>query len=474
MLLIRRYSILLPLLLVLVYPIFSQAQEGTFKVVVSIKPVHSILASLMKGGDEPVLLVSGSESPFEHQLTDSQKKQIMDADMLVWTGPELEAFMVEAVAKLSDKTKVVELLDQPALKILPHCCKENARDPFFWMDSRNILILADELTRMLMDANPARAHLYQRNRRELNAKLAEIDRRYEYGYRGLSQGVVLLYYDSLQYFSQAYAMRLGDVLSPLPPAPVPTAKLLQARGNIRNGTVQCVLTEAGMPANHLSLLTDGLSVKIGELDSFGRQFQPGPELYVQMMDYNTGVINNCLGREDQPKNVYLDSGGRAPDEKIGGPFMLTDQFGRLITDKDLLGNYHILFFGYTFCPDICPTSLQVLTRALQILGEAGNRFIPWFISIDPERDKVERLREYVNYFGQNMVGLTGSISMIERVARQYQVSYEKVMEEGGDPRLYTMDHSAGLFVIGPDGQFITKFANGITSQALADRLREYK
>ena len=154
--------------------------------------------------------------------------------------------------------------------------------------------------------------------------------------------------------------------------------------------------------------------------------------------------------------------------------MLTDQFGRLITDKDLLGNYHILFFGYTFCPDICPTSLQVLTRALQILGEAGNRFIPWFISIDPERDKVERLREYVNYFGQNMVGLTGSISMIERVARQYQVSYEKVMEEGGDPRLYTMDHSAGLFLIGPDGQFITKFANGITSQALADRLREYK
>lgn len=188
MLATRHYPISLLLLLVLMLPIYAQADDDAFKVVVSIKPVHSILASLMKGGDEPNLLVSGSGSPFDHQLTDSQKKQIIDADMLVWTGPELEAFMVETVANLSDKTKVVELLDQPALKILPHCCKENARDPFFWMDSRNILILADELARMLMDANPARAHLYHRNRRELNAKLAEIDRRYEYGYRGLSQG----------------------------------------------------------------------------------------------------------------------------------------------------------------------------------------------------------------------------------------------------------------------------------------------
>ena len=474
MLATRHYPISLLLLLVLMLPIYAQADDDAFKVVVSIKPVHSILASLMKGGDEPILLVSGSGSPFDHQLTDSQKKQIIDADMLVWTGPELEAFMVETVANLSDKTKVVELLDQPALKILPHCCKENARDPFFWMDSRNILILADELARMLMDANPARAHLYHRNRRELNAKLAEIDRRYEYGYRGLSQGVVLLYYDSLQYFSQAYAMRLGDVLSPLPPAPVPAEKLLQARSNIRNGSVRCILTETGVVANHLSLLTDGLSVNIGELDSFGRHFQPGPELYAQMMDYNTGVINDCLGREDLPKNVYLDPGEQTPGEAIGGPFMLTDHFGRLVTDKDLLGKYHILFFGYTFCPDICPTSLQVLTRALKILGDEGNRFIPWFISVDPERDKAEKLREYVNYFSQNLVGLTGSISMIERVAKQYQVSYEKVMEEGGDPSLYTMDHSAGLFLIGPDGRFITKFANGITPQALADRLQKYR
>ncbi|MCB1753267.1 MAG: SCO family protein, partial [Gammaproteobacteria bacterium] len=89
-------------------------------------------------------------------------------------------------------------------------------------------------------------------------------------------------------------------------------------------------------------------------------------------------------------------------------------------------------------------------------------------------DKAEKLREYVKYFSQNLVGLTGSISMIERVAKQYQVSYEKVMEKGGNPSLYTMDHSAGLFLIGPDGRFITKFANGITSQALADRLQEYR
>ncbi|MCB1863304.1 MAG: zinc ABC transporter substrate-binding protein, partial [Gammaproteobacteria bacterium] len=98
MLATRHYPISLLLLLVLMLPIYAQADDDAFKVVVSIKPVHSILASLMKGGDEPILLVSGSGSPFDHQLTDSQKKQIIDADMLVWTGPELEAFMVETVA----------------------------------------------------------------------------------------------------------------------------------------------------------------------------------------------------------------------------------------------------------------------------------------------------------------------------------------------------------------------------------------
>lgn len=469
-----RYQMTLLLLLVLLIPAGGWAQERAFKVVVSIKPVHSILAALMQGGDEPLLLVSGSESPFEHSLTAAQEQQIAAADLLVWTGPELESFMVGAVAGLTEKKRVVELLSLSALKILPQRLNSEQRDPFFWMDSRNILILADELARTLMEADPARSHLYLRNRSALHRKLAELDRRYEFGYRGLSQGVALLLYDSLQYFAQAYAMRLGDVLSPLPAKPVATETLLRARSGIRSGDFVCVLTETGMPKEHLSLLTDGLSVKTGELDSFGRRFQPGPELYAQMMDYNTSVIQDCLGERGTPKSAYLGSSEPAPGEALGGRFILTDHNGSLVTEADLLGSYHLLFFGYTQCPDICPTSLQVLARALKILGNDAKRFVPWFITVDPERDTAERLGEYVAYFNENMVGLTGSSSMIDTVVKQYRVKYEKVQGEGGDPSLYTMDHTASLFLIGPDGRFITKFANGITPQALADRLRGYR
>ncbi|MCB1867765.1 MAG: SCO family protein [Gammaproteobacteria bacterium] len=471
---IRRYPVIFLLLSALIIPAGGWSQEKAFNVVASIRPVHSILAALMQGGEAPELLVSGAELPFEHKLTAMQRQQIEAADLVVWTGPELEPFMQEVITGLKGKTRVVELLDLSAMKILPQRRNSNLRDPFFWMDSRNILILADQMARTLIEADPVRSHLYLYNRRELHRKLSELDRRYEFGYRGLSQGVALLLYDSLQYFAQAYAMRLGEVLSPLPAEPVATETLLKVRNHIRNGEFVCVLTETGMPNEYLSLLTDGLSVRIGELDSFGQRFQPGSDLYAQLMEYNTGVIQDCLGQEGAAKSAYPDTGEPLPGEALGGRFILTDHNGREVTEDDLLGSYHLLFFGYTHCPDVCPTSLQVLARALKNLGDDAKRFVPWFITVDPERDTVETLREYLGYFNENMIGLTGSSEMLERVTRQYRVKYEKVQGEAGDPSLYTMDHTASLFLIGPDGRFITKFANGITHQALSERLRAYR
>jgi cytochrome oxidase Cu insertion factor (SCO1/SenC/PrrC family) len=186
------------------------------------------------------------------------------------------------------------------------------------------------------------------------------------------------------------------------------------------------------------------------------------------------VIQECLGQAGVPKSAYLGSAEPVPGEALGGRFILTDHNGKLVTEADLLGNYHILFFGYTQCPDVCPTSLQVLARALKNLGDDAKRFVPWFVTVDPERDTVERLREYVGYFNERMLGLTGSSSMLDTMMKQYRVKYEKVTGEGGDPSLYTMDHTASLFLIGPDGRFITKFAHGITPQALSERLRSYR
>ena len=139
----------------------------------------------------------------------------------------------------------------------------------------------------------------------------------------------------------------------------------------------------------------------------------------------------------------------------------------------MLGKFQLIYFGYTFCPDICPTSLQVISQALDMLGDKASLLKPYFITVDPERDNPKVMNNYVKYFNQDLVGLTGTKVMIERVAKQFKVRYEKVIEEGADPDLYIMDHSASVFLMAPDGEFITKFAHGISAKQMVESLRAY-
>lgn len=202
------------LILVLLMQSGSALSADGLRVMVSIKPIHSLVSALMQGGDPPELVVAEGELPFGYQLSEAQRSNLSKADLLIWTGPELEPFLVGPAAELEDSDKSLELLDHPALKILPSRWNNDRRDPFFWMDTRNALILIDELARVLIDLDPVRTHLYLRNRAELQSQIAELDRRFEYGYRGLT-GSALIYHDSLQYFEQAYALRFQEVLSPL-------------------------------------------------------------------------------------------------------------------------------------------------------------------------------------------------------------------------------------------------------------------
>ncbi len=343
------------LLLVFSMPLF--AGDG-FRVVVSIKPVHSLLAALMQGVGSPTLLLEGDQTPYGYRLTGAQKQQLADANLVVWVGPELESFLIEPLQNALPDRHVVALLDGPGLKVLPEREDESRLDPFFWLDSRNGLILVDDLTRTLMQADPGHAHVYRRNRDQVFAQVAEMDRTLEYGYRGMKGGVVILYHDTQQYFEQAYALKTALVLSPLPPQPIGAARLLQARALIRDGRVSCLLTERGLPLKDLELLTAGTHVQVGELDSLGTALQSGPGLYNQLMKYNTDVIRKCVNA----KPAALDAAAEPvdelqPGERIGGRFLLSDHNGKLVTEDNLLGHFSLLYFGYTFCPDICPTSL---------------------------------------------------------------------------------------------------------------------
>jgi protein SCO1/2 len=154
---------------------------------------------------------------------------------------------------------------------------------------------------------------------------------------------------------------------------------------------------------------------------------------------------------------------------VGGPFQLTDQAGKRLTDKDFRGRYTLVFFGFTNCPDICPSALQVMAAALDQLGPKGQAVTPLFISVDPERDSPRELATYVKSFHPRLVGLTGTPEEIEAVTKAYRVYVKKVADTRSSAG-YSFDHSAIIYLMGPDGAYVTHFTATTSADAMAERL----
>jgi len=166
-------------------------------------------------------------------------------------------------------------------------------------------------------------------------------------------------------------------------------------------------------------------------------------------------------------------GGSEQAAAIGGPFELVNGQGETVTDQDFRGTYMLIYFGYTYCPDVCPTALQTVARAMQMIPEdAAEKVTPVFISVDPDRDSPEHVGRYVDAFHDRMVGLTGSPEQVKAAADAYKVYYAKVDQEGADDDTYLMDHSSIVYLMGPDGTFVTHFSHGTTAEDMAARLSD--
>jgi protein SCO1/2 len=155
---------------------------------------------------------------------------------------------------------------------------------------------------------------------------------------------------------------------------------------------------------------------------------------------------------------------------IGGPFRLIDQNGKTVSDTDFRGRSMLIYFGYSFCPDVCPTTLGVMAQALEKLGpERARRVVPIFITIDPARDTPQVLGDYMKAFGPNFIGLTGSDAAIKDAEKKYRVyAVKKPLEKGA----YGMDHSSVLYLMGPDGKMISFYDEAISPDDLARDLRQ--
>jgi protein SCO1 len=155
---------------------------------------------------------------------------------------------------------------------------------------------------------------------------------------------------------------------------------------------------------------------------------------------------------------------------IGGPFKLVDQNGQIVTDQDLKGRPFLVFFGFTHCPDVCPTNLFEVSEILRALGPDADRTRALFITVDPERDTPAVMKDYLSSFDPHLSGLTGNAAEIAAVAKTYRVYFKKVpLEQGG----YTMDHTAIVYLMDKDARFVSPFNLKRPTDAAVGDLRRY-
>ncbi|MES2752006.1 MAG: SCO family protein [Pseudomonadota bacterium] len=170
--------------------------------------------------------------------------------------------------------------------------------------------------------------------------------------------------------------------------------------------------------------------------------------------------------------LWLLGGFRAvaPPAAIGGPFQLTDQSGQIVTEKSLIGRPTIIFFGFTHCPDVCPTALFEMSEVLRAMGPDAGKVNAYFVSVDPERDTTATMKDYISSFDPHLKALTGSTDEVARVISAYRVYAKKIPLKDGD---YTMDHTALIYLMDRKGNFVRPFNLKQKPEAAAADLKRY-
>lgn len=168
--------------------------------------------------------------------------------------------------------------------------------------------------------------------------------------------------------------------------------------------------------------------------------------------------------------MRLDQKAEIASVPIGGPFELIDQDGRLVTEQDLAGRLMLVYFGYTFCPDVCPTSLQTMSVALEQLGDDALDVAFLFVTLDPKRDTLAQMKAYVSLFEPGPTGLTGTAEQIAAAARAYGIYY-RLHDDDGDED-YLVDHSSFIYLMDREGRYLAHFGHAATPEQMVEEIRQ--
>ena len=162
----------------------------------------------------------------------------------------------------------------------------------------------------------------------------------------------------------------------------------------------------------------------------------------------------------------------APSTEIGGPFALTQDKGEVVTDRGFRGRFLLIYFGYTSCPDLCPTTLSAVAEALRILGSEADRLYALFITVDPKRDTPAVTRAFASSFSPKIIGLSGTAAQIQAIEREYHV-IDRARSPNTGASGYEIDHTAVIFLIAPNGRYLAAIAATATGAEIADTISHY-
>jgi zinc transport system substrate-binding protein len=287
----------------------------SLKVVVSITPLHALVSGVMQGVANPLLIVKEGASPHDYSLRPSEIKQLQNADIIFWAGPDLETFLIKPLQNIPAKTRLVEFMKTPNLFLLPirhsanweehahashdthsdHHTHEGLTDPHFWLDPNNAARLLDLISKNLSDIDPIHQQQYQENSNRLKTQLLALDKKLKIKLQPIQTIPFIVFHDAYQYFEHHYGLKGVGSITLHPELPPSANRIQQLQATIRRTHAACIFSEPQFQPKLVDSLAKDLHIKTGILDPLGPKTRQGAEGYFELLEQLSESLSSCLG-----------------------------------------------------------------------------------------------------------------------------------------------------------------------------------